>query len=290
MSETTEPAVLTERRGRVLLITLNRPDAMNAINTDLAQGLVAAIEELDGDPGLTAAVLTGAGRGFCSGMDLKAFAAGGPPIGFDRFIEQGAQKPLVAAVEGFALAGGLEVALTCDLIVAAANSKFGIPEANVGLFAAGGGLFRLPTRVGFGPAMEMALAAALRHLPAAHAQGGQPDLALHRDLELIEHLDRLGYHEAWIGEHHSAGSELIASPEVFIAAASQRTKPHQARHRRELAAVPPPVHARRPHRDARPPHRGRMMFGAGPGQLTSDAAMLGIDPQTSGPAWSRPST
>ncbi len=171
MSETTEPAVLTERRGRVLLITLNRPDAMNAINTDLAQGLVAAIEELDGDPGLTAAVLTGAGRGFCSGMDLKAFAAGGPPIGFDRFIEQGAQKPLVAAVEGFALAGGLEVALTCDLIVAAAGSRFGIPEANVGLFAAGGGLFRLPTRVGFGPAMEMALTADPIMAEQAHALG-----------------------------------------------------------------------------------------------------------------------
>lgn len=78
---------------------------MNAIKTDLAQGLLAAVEHLDGDDGLTAGVLTGAGRGFCSGMDLKAFAAGGPPQGFDHFLEHGAAKPLIAAIEGFALGG-----------------------------------------------------------------------------------------------------------------------------------------------------------------------------------------
>jgi enoyl-CoA hydratase len=159
--ETTTPndAVLTEVRGRVLLITLNRPEAMNAINTDLAQGLVAAVDRLDGDDGLTAGVLTGAGRGFCAGMDLKAFAASGPPKGFDAFIRNGARKPLIAAVEGFALAGGLEVALTCDLLVAAKGIKLGIPEVGVGLFAAGGALLRLPRRVPYGVAMEMALTA-----------------------------------------------------------------------------------------------------------------------------------
>lgn len=159
MNENNDLVVLTERRDRVLLITLNRPEAMNAINTDLAQALLRAIEELDSDDGLTAGVLTGAGRGFCAGMDLKAFAAGGAPEGFNHFLENGAEKPLIAAVEGFALAGGLEVALTCDLIVAADNVRFGIPEAGVGLFAAGGGLFRLPPRVGYGKAMEMALTA-----------------------------------------------------------------------------------------------------------------------------------
>ncbi len=152
-----EPAVLTERRGRVLLVTLNRPDAMNAINGALSSGLVAAMEELDGDDGLTAGVLTGAGRGFCSGMDLKAFARGediGPMM---EFIRNGARKPLIGAIEGFAIAGGLELALTCDLLVAAEGAKFGIREVKVGLFAAGGGVFRLPNRVGFSKAMEMAL-------------------------------------------------------------------------------------------------------------------------------------
>ena len=154
-----EPAVLTEVRGRVLLITLNRPTAMNAINTDLAQGLVEAMEQLDGEDGLTTGVLTGAGRGFCSGMDLKAFATSGPPKGFDQFLQNGARKPLIAAIEGFALAGGLEVALTCDLLVCAEGVKLGVPEANVGLFAAGGALLRLPRRIPYAVAMEMALTA-----------------------------------------------------------------------------------------------------------------------------------
>ena len=154
-----EPAVLTEKRDRVLLITLNRPDAMNAINGALSAGLVAAVEELDNDPGLTAGVLTGAGRGFCSGMDLKAFSRGediGPMM---TFVRNGAQKPLIGAIEGFALAGGLELALSCDLLVAAKGVKLGIPEAGVGLFAAAGGLLRLPSRVGYGKAMEMAITA-----------------------------------------------------------------------------------------------------------------------------------
>ena len=142
-------AVLVEQRGRVLLITLNRPDAMNAINGDLAKGLWAAVEQLNGDAGLTAGVLTGAGRGFSSGMDLKAFSRGediGPMM---TFVQNGAEKPLIGAIEGFALAGGLELALSCDLLVAARGARLGIPEVGVGLFAAGGGLLRLPSRVGY---------------------------------------------------------------------------------------------------------------------------------------------
>ena len=154
-----EQAVLTERRGRVMLITLNRPEAMNAINGALAHGLVAAVDVLDGDAGLTAAVLTGAGRGFCAGMDLKAFSRGEDIGPLDEFVRNGAKKPLIGAIEGFALAGGLELALTCDLLVAAKGVKLGIPEASVGLFAAAGGLLRLPSRVGFGKAMEMAITA-----------------------------------------------------------------------------------------------------------------------------------
>jgi len=150
-------AVLTEQRGRVLLITLNRPDARNSINGALSEGLVAAVDQLDNDPGLTVGVLTGAGKGFSAGMDLKAFAAGeniGPMM---QFIREGSNKPLIGAIEGFAVAGGLELALTCDLLVAAEGAKLGIREVKVGLFAAGGGLQRLPSRVGFSRAMEMAI-------------------------------------------------------------------------------------------------------------------------------------
>lgn len=152
-----ESAVLTERRGRVMVITLNRPEAMNAINGALSEGLWSAVQELDSDSGLTAGVVTGAGKGFCSGMDLKAFSRGediGPML---EFVQNGAAKPLVGAIEGFALAGGLELALSCDLLVAARGAKLGIPEVGVGLFAAGAGLFRLPGRVGYGTAMEMAI-------------------------------------------------------------------------------------------------------------------------------------
>ena len=157
MSGNGESAVLTERRGRVMVITLNRPEAMNAINGALSEGLWSAVQELDSDSGLTAGVLTGAGKGFCSGMDLKAFSRGediGPML---EFVQNGATKPLVGAIEGFALAGGLELALSCDLLVAARGAKLGIPEVGVGLFAAGAGLFRLPGRVGYGTAMEMAI-------------------------------------------------------------------------------------------------------------------------------------
>jgi len=187
--------VLTERRGRVLLITLNRPEARNAINHELAEGLVRAIEELDADAGLTAAVLTGAGKGFCAGMDLKAFAERGAPREVGAFLENGATKPLVAAIEGFAMAGGLELALCCDLLVAAKGAKLGIPEAGVGLFAAGGGLLRLPQRLPYGVAMEMALTADPITAEQAYAYGlvtrlAEPGQAVDGALALAERIAR----------------------------------------------------------------------------------------------------
>ena len=198
MTETNEPAqpaVLTERRDRVLVITLNRPDAMNAINGDLSNGLWSAIQDLNGDPGLTAGVLTGAGRGFCAGMDLKAFSRGediGPMI---KFIRAGSEKPLICAIEGFALAGGLELALSCDLLVAARGAKLGIPEVGVGLLAAAAGLFRLPGRVGYGKAMEMAITADPITAEEAAAHGlvarlAEPGSALQEALSLAERIAR----------------------------------------------------------------------------------------------------
>ena len=150
-------AVIVERRGGVMVITLNRPEAMNAINGALSNGLWTAIQELDADNSLVAGVITGTGRAFCAGMDLKAFARGEDIGPLNKFVRSGAEKPLIAAVNGFALAGGCEVMLTCDLIVAASDAKIGIREVKVGLFAAAGGVFRLPSRVGYAKAMEMAL-------------------------------------------------------------------------------------------------------------------------------------
>ena len=185
--------IVTETHGRVRLITLNRPEARNAVNSALGLALVAAVDELDSDDGLTAGVLTGAGRGFSAGMDLKAFAKEGPPKGFNQFLVNGSQKPLIAAVEGFALAGGLEIALTCDLIVAAKGVKLGIPEVNKGLFAAGGGLFRLPARVPYGVAMEMALTSDPILAEQAHELGlvsrvAEPGKAAEVALELAERI------------------------------------------------------------------------------------------------------
>jgi enoyl-CoA hydratase/carnithine racemase len=156
-----QPAVLTERRDGVLVVTLNRPDQRNAVNAALAEGVGRAMDQLDADPELRAGVLFGAGKGFSAGMDLKAFVRGESPYfgdrGFAGVCQKPPAKPLIAAVEGFALAGGLEIALACDLIVAAAGARLGIPEVKRGLTAAAGGLVRLPRRIPFHIAMELAL-------------------------------------------------------------------------------------------------------------------------------------
>ena len=155
--------VLAEPDGAVLVITINRPDARNAVNKQVAEEMAAALDRLDADPDLAVGIVTGAGKGFSAGMDLKAFAGGEFPIAGDRgfagIVVRGARKPLIAAVEGFALAGGLEIALACDIIVAARDARLGIPEVSVGLFAAAGALWRLPRRVGLGQAKLMALTA-----------------------------------------------------------------------------------------------------------------------------------
>ncbi len=156
-----QPAVLTERRGNVLLITLNRPQVRNAVNAALAEGVGKALDELDADGELSVGVLTGAGGFFCAGMDLGAFVKGESPWygdrGFAGIAQRSADKPLIAAIEGFAVAGGMEIALACDLIVAAQGAKLGIPEVKRSLVAAGGALLRLPRRMPYHVVMELAL-------------------------------------------------------------------------------------------------------------------------------------
>jgi enoyl-CoA hydratase len=156
-----EDPVLTERRDGVLLITLNRPDARNAINLDVAEGIAAALEELDADDELSVGVLTGAGKGFSAGMDLKAFVSGKRPWvegrGFAGIVRRSARKPLIAAVEGFAVAGGLELAIWCDLRVLAADAVLGVFCRRFGVPLVDGGTVRLPRIVGHGRALDLIL-------------------------------------------------------------------------------------------------------------------------------------
>lgn len=153
--------VLVDIADGVMTITLNRPKAKNAVNLALAKGVAAAIDELESNDELRVAIITGAAGTFCSGMDLKAFVTGELPNvegkGFAGICEAIVNKPVIAAVEGFALAGGFEVAISCDLIVAAEDARFGIPEVKRGLAAGAGGLVKLPRQIPSRIAMEMAL-------------------------------------------------------------------------------------------------------------------------------------
>jgi enoyl-CoA hydratase len=170
--------VITDRRGpggEVLVVTINRPHARNAVTRAASEGIGAAMDELDGDPQLRAAILTGADGTFCAGMDLKAFVRGEDPYvagkGFAGLAFAPPRKPLIAAVEGWALAGGCEIVLSCDLVVAAESAKFGIPEVKRGLAAAAGGLFRLPLRIPYHVAMELVLTGDHVEAPRAYELG-----------------------------------------------------------------------------------------------------------------------
>ncbi|MEU8320393.1 crotonase/enoyl-CoA hydratase family protein [Nonomuraea sp. NPDC048881] len=161
--------VLVEESGNVAVITINRPKARNAINGAVARGIAEALDAFDARPEISAYVLTGAGGTFCAGMDLKGFLSGDVPLvegrGFGGIAEAPPKKPLVAAVEGYALAGGFELALSCDVIVASSESTFGLPEPKRGLVAGAGGIMRLPRRIPYHVAMEIALTG--DHYPAS---------------------------------------------------------------------------------------------------------------------------
>jgi enoyl-CoA hydratase len=161
--------VLTEVQDGVAVITINRPEARNAVNGAVARGIAAALDESDANKDVQVLILTGAGGTFSAGMDLKGFLSGDSPSfedrGFGGIVERPPAKPIIAAVEGYALAGGFELALACDLVVAGEEAKFGLPEVRRGLVAGAGGLLRLPKRIPYHLAMEIALTG--EHFPAS---------------------------------------------------------------------------------------------------------------------------
>lgn len=167
--------VLIQFADRVAVITINRPRVRNAVNRAVSEAIAAAVDELDGREDLAVGILTGSGGTFCSGMDLKAFAQGESPRipgrGFGGITEAPPRKPLIAAVEGAAVAGGCELALSADLIVAARTASFGLPEVKRGLVAAAGGLLRLPKAAPYQVAMRMALTGEPISATEAHTYG-----------------------------------------------------------------------------------------------------------------------
>ncbi len=230
--------VSVEVDGGIAVITINRPQARNAVNEAVARGVAAAIDELDPRPDVAALVLTGAGGTFCAGMDLKGFLTGENPAagghGFGGIVQRPPATPVVAAVEGYALAGGFEIALACDLIVASEEATFGLPEVTRGLVAAAGGLLRLPRRVPYHLAMEIALTgghfpagrlhqAGLvnRLVPAGEALGAAREvatqLAANAPLALAATKRIIVESADWPGDEAFARQDAIARP-VFTSA------------------------------------------------------------------------
>jgi enoyl-CoA hydratase/carnithine racemase len=188
-------AVQTAAVDGVFVITLNRPEAKNSIDSDLSLGVLDALATLDAGDDLRVGVLTGAGGTFCAGMDLKAFAASGLPEKIDDVFRNGCRKPLVAAIEGLAVGGGLELALIADLLVAARDARLGSPEVKFGLFPGGGALLRLPRHLPQSIVTELALTGEPLSAEAAFAHGlvvrlCEPGHALDTALELARAIAR----------------------------------------------------------------------------------------------------
>ncbi|ABM59562.1 crotonase/enoyl-CoA hydratase family protein [Verminephrobacter eiseniae] len=190
-------SITTQREGGILIITINRPEARNAFDLATSRQMQAVMDMLDADDSLFVGIITGAGGTFCAGADLKAVARGERPAtpergGFGMFSKP-STKPLIAAVEGYAVGGGLELCLSCDLIVAASSAKLGLPEVRNGVVAIGGGLFRLPRRMPHHLAMELALTGDIREAAYFHQQGvvnqlSSPGCALQDALALAQRL------------------------------------------------------------------------------------------------------
>ncbi len=207
----------------IAVITLNRPEAMNAMNTPLADAIGAALESAAKDDDVRAIVITGTGRAFCAGADLKEISAGRtvePTVrewGFGGLVQHWIPKPLIAAVNGFAFGGGCEIVLACDLVVAAQTAKLGLPEAKVGLFAAAGGVVRLQRQVPLKIALQLALTGDPIDAAAAASWGlvnevVEPERVLPRALELAGRIAAnaplsVRYSKQLLHQTSSAGSD-----------------------------------------------------------------------------------
>lgn len=247
-------AIEIERRGAVGIIAINRPEARNAVNGDVAQGMEAALDELEADSSIVSVVITGRGTSFCAGADLKLVAVGrGAELatargGFAGMVTRRYTKPLIAAVNGPALAGGFEIMLTCDMVVAGEETIFGLPEVRRGLFAAAGGLIRLPKRIPLAVASEMALTGdpidaqralalglvnrvvpmtevldAAVALAARIAENGP--LAVRNSLAMIQEASDLTEEDAW-PRNYALAMEVFASKDSIegaVAFAEKRT-------------------------------------------------------------------
>jgi enoyl-CoA hydratase len=188
------------QEGRVAVLTINRPEARNAVNGDVARDMEAGLDRLEEDDGTWVGIVTGEGPVFSAGADLKAIASGQAADlqttrgGFGGIAARERTKPLIAAVDGPALAGGCEIALACDLVVASTNARFGIPEVKRSLVAAAGGLFRLPRALPRNIAMELALTGDPIDAERAHAFGlvnelVEPGKALEAAFALAERIN-----------------------------------------------------------------------------------------------------
>lgn len=242
---TEQPPVIVERRGRVQLITFNRPEVRNAFNLEMTKIVAAALDELDADDDLAVGVVTGAGGYFSAGMDLKAFARGEFPAvpvrGFAGMTQYASKKPIIAAIEGPALAGGFELAAACDLLVCAEDSVFGLPEVKRGLVAVAGALQQLPKRLPRGVVKEIALTG--QPIDARRAEqfglvarvtpkGGALDAALALAEEIAGNAplavqatkEVLDLGDAWHGEEFWARQGEIAGPVIISRDAQEGAK------------------------------------------------------------------
>lgn len=208
--ESVQPDLRVEERGRLLVLTMDRPQARNAMSMAMAHQIAEALELLDSRDDLSVGVITGAGGTFCAGMDLKGFARGERPVvegrGFAGLVKQPPRKPLIAAVEGYALAGGFEIVLSCDLVVASREATFGLPEVKRGLTAAAGGLLRLQHRIPYHLAMDLVLTG--RMWPAAEAA----------DVHLVNRLADKGHA---LEEALRLADEVAANAPLALAASKQ---------------------------------------------------------------------